>query len=34
MYVEPYNKVDEIAARRDICYDICKNKGDCDKAMV
>ena len=33
-YVSPYNKVDEIAAHHDICYDMGKNKGDCDKAMV
>jgi len=30
-YVQPYNKVDEIAARHDICYDMGKNKGECDK---
>ena len=33
-YVNPYNKVDEIAAYHDICYDMGKNKGDCDKEMV
>ena len=33
-YVNPYNKVDEIAAHHDICYDMGKNKGDCDKEMV
>ena len=33
-YVQPYNKVDEIAARHDICYDMSKNKGDCERAMV
>ena len=32
--VKPYNKVDEIAAYHDICYDMGKNKGDCDKEMV
>ena len=40
--VKPYNKVDEIAAYHDICYDrvssgtagIEKNKGDCDREMV
>ena len=32
--VQPYNKVDEIAAYHDICYDMGKNKGDCDKEMV
>ena len=30
----PYNKVDEIAAHHDICYDMGKNKGECDKQMV
>ena len=29
-----YNKVDEIAAHHDICYDMGKNKGECDKKMV
>jgi len=33
-YVQPYNEVDEIAAYHDICYDIGKNKGDCDRQMV
>ena len=33
-YVQPYNKVDEIAAHHDICYDMGKNKGDWDRAMV
>ena len=33
-YVQPYNKVDEIAAHHDICYEMGKNKGDCDKKMV
>ena len=33
-YVQPYNKVDEIAAHHDICYDMGKNKGACDKQMV
>ena len=32
--VKPYNKVDEIAAYHDICYDMGKNKGDCDREMV
>ena len=30
-YVKPYNKVDEIAAYHDVCYDRGRNKGDCDK---
>ena len=33
-HVKPYNKVDKIAAYHDVCYDMGKNKGDCDKAMV
>lgn len=33
-YVQPHNKVDEIAAYLDICYDMGKNKGDCNKQMV
>ena len=33
-HVKPYNKVDEISAHHDICYDMGKNKGDCDKKMV
>ena len=32
--VKPYNKVDEIAAYHDICYDMGKNKSDCDREMV
>ena len=32
--VLPYNKVDEISAYYDICYDVGKNKGECDKEMV
>ena len=32
--VFPYNKVDEISAYHDICYDMGKNKGECDKEMV
>ena len=32
--VKPYNRVDEIAAYHDICYDMGKNKGDCDREMV
>ena len=32
--VLPYNKVDEISAYHDRCYDIGKNKGECDKEMV
>ena len=32
--VKPYNKVDEIAAYHDICYDMGRPKGDCDKEMV
>ena len=32
--VKPLNKVDEIAAHHDICYDMGKDKGECDKVMV
>ena len=32
--VKSYNKVDEIAAYHDICYDMGRNKGDCDREMV
>lgn len=33
-HVKPYNKVDEIAAHHDICYDMKKNKNKCDSDMV
>ena len=32
--VKRYNKVDEIAAYDDICYDMGRPKGDCDREMV
>ena len=32
--VMPYNKVDEISAYHDICYDMGRNKGECDRAMI
>ena len=32
--VKPHNRVDEIAAYHDICYDMGKNKGECDREMV
>ena len=32
--VKPYNKVDKIAAYHDICYDMGRNKGDCDREMI
>ena len=32
--VKPYNRVDEIAAYHDICYDMGRPKGDCDREMV
>ena len=32
--VKPFHKVDEIAAYHDICYDMGRNKGDCDREMV
>ena len=33
-YVKPYNKVDEIAAHHDICYDMGKSKNECNQQMV
>ena len=33
-YVKPYNKVDEIAAHHDICYEMGKSKNECDQKMV
>ena len=33
-HVKPYNRVDEIVAIHDICYDMGKSKGECDKKMV
>ena len=33
-YDQPYKKVDEISTYHDICYDMGKNKGDCDRQMV
>ena len=32
--VMPYNKVDEISAYHDICYDMGRNKGECDREMI
>ena len=32
--VKPCNKVDEIAAYHDICYDMGNDKGDCDRKMA
>ena len=32
--VKPYNKLDEISAYHDICYDMGKNTGECDRDMV
>ena len=32
--VMPYNKVDEISAYHDICYDMGSNKGECERKMV
>lgn len=32
--VKSYNKMDEIAAYHNTCYNIGKNKGDCDQKMV
>ena len=33
-YVKPFNKVDEIAAHHDICYQMGKSKNECDQKMV
>ena len=33
-YQKPYNKVDEISAKHDVCYSIGKNKHECDRKMV
>ena len=33
-YVKPYNKVDEIAAYHDICYEMGKSKNECDQKIV
>lgn len=33
-HVQPYNKVDKIAAYHEICYDIGKNKGECDNKII
>ena len=33
-HVQPYNEVDRISAHHDICYDMGKNKNECDKVMV
>ena len=32
--VMPYNKVDEVSAYHDICYDMGRNKGECDREMI
>ena len=32
--VMPYNKVDEVSAYHDICYDMGRNKGECDREMM
>ena len=33
-HVKPYNKVDQIASKHDVCYSIGKNKHECDRKMV
>ena len=33
-HVMPYNKVDEVSADHDICYDMGKDKGECDREMI
>lgn len=32
--VKPMNQIDEIASRHDVCYDMGKSKGDCNKKML
>ena len=31
-HVQPYNEVDRISAHHDICYDMGKNKNECDRS--
>ena len=33
-HVKPFNKVDEIVAYHDICYDMGRSKNECDEKMV
>ena len=33
-YVQPYNEVDRISAHHDICYDMGRDKRECDRKMV
>ena len=33
-HVQPYNKVDGIAAYHEICYDMGKNKAGCDNKVI
>ena len=33
-HVMIYNKVDEVSAYHDICYDMGRNKGECDREMI
>ena len=33
-HVMPYNKVDEVSAYHDICYDMGRNKDECDREMI
>ena len=33
-HVMPYNKVDEVSAYHDICYDMGKDEGECDREMI
>ncbi|MCV6575186.1 MAG: hypothetical protein OIF58_05575, partial [Cohaesibacter sp.] len=32
--VMPYNKVDEVSAYQNICYDMGRDKGECDREMI
>ena len=33
-HVMPYNKVDEVSVYHDICHDMGKDKGECDREMI
>ena len=33
-HVMPYNEVDEVSAYHDICYDMGRNRGECDREMI
>lgn len=33
-HVKPHNQIYEIASHHDVCYDMGKSKGDCDKKSL